>query len=273
MSSKKPFEITSDKVVKILEVVDQGLCKNMGRPKPGHMCVEAAVCYALGFPHSDKPNCVSKAVRWFKIYLNDAKWTSNQARAKGLRKLAVAQLGSKEIDDDDFVNYMILETIRQIIPIVLNKSNFTKEAKECVKVVTLEEAMCLMGDIYKTVNDTFINAKTEHYRMRDIADRALLTDSVSLKVYEITNSRANASYENFIQIKNTYEVIRQVFYNLNIETFSKTFDFFIQRVGSIDRYKNTKKNSDDILNLYAKIGLEVLIKCNSPGCKYLYLCE
>jgi hypothetical protein len=47
------------------------------------MCVEAAVCYALGLPHSDNPPCVGYAVRQYKIRLNDSNWSSNEARAKG----------------------------------------------------------------------------------------------------------------------------------------------------------------------------------------------
>ena len=59
---------------KVLNIVDQGLCEGMGRPIPGLMCVEAAVCYAMGLPHGDEPPCVSPAVRKLKICLNDCVW-------------------------------------------------------------------------------------------------------------------------------------------------------------------------------------------------------
>ena len=58
------------------------------------MCVEAAVCYAYDLPHSDKPPCVGNAVREFKIRLNDCNWSSSKARARGMRRIAIAQLGS-----------------------------------------------------------------------------------------------------------------------------------------------------------------------------------
>lgn len=79
---------------KVLETVDAGLSSGLGVQKPGKMCVEAAVCYALGLPHGDNPPCVGVAVRAFKIRLNDSGWSSPEARAKGMRKLAIAQLGS-----------------------------------------------------------------------------------------------------------------------------------------------------------------------------------
>jgi hypothetical protein len=80
---------------KVVEVVSKGLVCGMGEPKPGQMCVEAAVCYAMGLPHSDNPPCVDSYVRDVKININDQEWSSKKARAEGLKKLAIAQLGSK----------------------------------------------------------------------------------------------------------------------------------------------------------------------------------
>ena len=90
-------------VMKCLNVIDQGLVCGLGVPEPGKMCVEAAINYALGRPHGDDPGCVAKSVRSLKITLNDRKWPSNKARAKGLRRLAIAQLGTKgTLDETEF---------------------------------------------------------------------------------------------------------------------------------------------------------------------------
>lgn len=53
------MEITREIASKVLEVVDAGLVKGLGQPLPGQMCVEAAVCFAMGLPHSDEPTCVA----------------------------------------------------------------------------------------------------------------------------------------------------------------------------------------------------------------------
>jgi hypothetical protein len=100
-------KITKDVATKVLDVVDKGLCAGQddgkyddkGRPKPGHMCVEAAVCYAFGEKHGDDPKCVYSLVQNMKITINDLRnvWKNNKDRANGLRRLAIAQLGSKEI--------------------------------------------------------------------------------------------------------------------------------------------------------------------------------
>jgi predicted RNA-binding Zn ribbon-like protein len=64
---------------KLLATVDAGLVKGLGKPVAGKMCVEAAISYALGEPHSDGPSCVEPAVRASKIALNDKPWSSAAA--------------------------------------------------------------------------------------------------------------------------------------------------------------------------------------------------
>src|SRR5689334_8095566 len=111
------MEITRDVAVRVLEVVDAGLSSGVGKPVPGQMCVEAAVCYALGLPHGDDPQCVSPALRSLKIRLNDSDWSSNAARAKGLRRLALAQLGSKGVlDEKEFARRVVDHAIRVSVP-------------------------------------------------------------------------------------------------------------------------------------------------------------
>src|SRR3990167_4534296 len=86
-----PMKLSHELAIKVINVIDAGLTSGLGRAEPGHMCIEAAVCYALGEPHNDKPSCVSPVVRSLKIRLNDSGcWHSNQSRAQGLRRLGIA---------------------------------------------------------------------------------------------------------------------------------------------------------------------------------------
>jgi hypothetical protein len=102
---------------KVLKVVDAGLVNGMGVPEPGKMCVEAAVCYAMGLPHSDKPTCVAPALRDLKIRLNDARWSCDEARTKGLRRLAIAQLGSAgALDEREFAKRCATLAIKTCVP-------------------------------------------------------------------------------------------------------------------------------------------------------------
>jgi hypothetical protein len=109
--------MTREIAIKVRDTVDAGLVRGKGEPVPGQMCVEAAVCYAMGLPHGDDPACVSPALRRLKIALNDSAWSSPQARAAGLRRLAVAQLGSAgALDDKEFIRRVVDMTIRKAVP-------------------------------------------------------------------------------------------------------------------------------------------------------------
>lgn len=116
---------------KVLTTVDAGLCKGVGQAEPGHMCVEAAVCFALDLPHGDNPPCVGSAVRAAKIQLNDCAWSSDMARARGLRKLSLAQLGSKSINQVVFAKRLTFLVITKMLPKTLRLAKLEKEAKAC----------------------------------------------------------------------------------------------------------------------------------------------
>lgn len=146
-------EITREIAQKVLTAVDAGLVKGKGIQKPGQMCVEAAVCYALGLPHSDDPKCVSRALRQLKIRLNDSNWSSNQARAKGLRRLALIQLGSRDkLDDIEFSKRVARLAITTCVPNALRaaasiqknekyKAALCDAANRCEKEGTREAAI------------------------------------------------------------------------------------------------------------------------------------
>lgn len=100
--AREEYVPTEQTARRVLALLDFGLPTGLGQAKPGKMCVEAAVCYAMGADHSDQPRCVSGAVSNFKIEVNDRKWSSNAARGRGLRAIAIAQLGSNKLTYSNF---------------------------------------------------------------------------------------------------------------------------------------------------------------------------
>jgi hypothetical protein len=109
--------VTRELAQKVLELVDHGLVSGIGAPEPGKMCVEAAVCYAMGLPHGDRPTCVAPALRALQVRLNDSCWSSDMARAKGLRRLAIAQLGSAgSLDESEFIERVLGVVVRKTLP-------------------------------------------------------------------------------------------------------------------------------------------------------------
>ena len=144
---------------KVLTTVDAGLVQGLGVQEAGKMCIEAAVCFALGQPHGDQPVCVGAAVRAYKIRINDAYWSSNEARAKGMRRVAIAQLGSDKIDQRKFRDYVTLEGIRRILPIAMraaasraiepHKSAIAAKTEACEKAADLPAARVAAQDAKK----------------------------------------------------------------------------------------------------------------------------
>jgi hypothetical protein len=136
-------EITKEIAIRVRDTVDAGLVRGKGEPIPGQMCVEAAVCFAMGLPHSDEPTCVSPAIRALKIRLNDSDWSSDSARAKGMRRLALVQLGSAgAVDDNDFARRIAEMTIRKIVPIALRAAAVLNHAAEHKTALEASAKLC-----------------------------------------------------------------------------------------------------------------------------------
>ena len=113
----RTLDITREVAIKVRDTVAAGLVGGLGEPIPGRMCIEAAICYALGLAHGDDPGCVSAPLRRLKIRLNDARWSGVPARTAGLRRLALASLGSQDVLDDHAFSRRVVEmTIRRSVP-------------------------------------------------------------------------------------------------------------------------------------------------------------
>lgn len=122
--NNKPI-INQELVNRIDELLSHGLTSGLGEPEPGKMCVEAMICYALGEEHSDHPSCVPIWLAELKIRLNDAHgWKSKKERAEILRPLAIAQLGSLHIKQEEFMNKLWLKTHQRILPKIIKDSEW-----------------------------------------------------------------------------------------------------------------------------------------------------
>ena len=133
------MKITPELINKIDEGLSHGLSHGLGKPKPGEMCVEALICNVLGEPHNDKPSCVDPILNRVKIVLNDSRWSSKKARAKGLRNLAILQLGTKDnFNQKEFSEKLVRFTCTDLLPWFFEKMKYDCISKEMIK--NLKEA-------------------------------------------------------------------------------------------------------------------------------------
>jgi hypothetical protein len=122
--------ITRDIAKKVLDAVD---C----------MSVEAAVCHALGLPHDHDSKCVSPALRMLIDRLSRSPWSSPRMRAKGLRRLALAQLGSAGVlNDKTFARRVAEMTIRTVVPRALRSAAEVQHSKDKQEVLIAAAERC-----------------------------------------------------------------------------------------------------------------------------------
>ncbi len=125
---------------KLTEIINQGLVSGLGEAEPGKLCVEAAICLALGEPHSDKPSCVHMADRRLGMKINDSFKGTDAERAELLLPIALASLGTAGKDRAQWVKYIVEHTIRRVVPIALRKAGLTYQADRCEREGTKESA-------------------------------------------------------------------------------------------------------------------------------------
>jgi hypothetical protein len=130
-------------VPKFDAILERGLCSGVGG-RDGQMCIEAAICAALDLPHGDDPQCVHPAIRSFKIRLNDSSWSSVEARAAGLRRLGILQMGTDTgFDGSRFVTELSIRTVRELLSDLLERLDpvrYAVHVTACRAVTTREEA-------------------------------------------------------------------------------------------------------------------------------------
>jgi len=276
--------VTIEQAEKVLEVVDKGLCSGLGKPFPGQMCVEAAVCYGLGQEHGDRPICVHESVRAYKIEINDARWSSNQARAKGLRKIAIAQLGSidSQFNSQVFVEHLVLGVVNQILPLVLEGIVDSEIIQSCVNAKTLEaaaeEAEAARSAAWtaawtaktaaakaaaETARSTAWTAKTAAAAKTEAAKTAAAWTAKTAKAAaEAARSAAKAA-------KAAAEAARSAAWTAKTAKTAKAAEaetaWTAAWTAKTAKAAWAAKAEDKILILAANIGVDALRKANSPG--------
>lgn len=228
---------------KVIALINHGLTDGVGNPRPGEMCVEAAICYALEESHGDNPSCVDDHLRSFKIGLNDCSWSTDKARARGLKRLAIASLGSDRLllshypnEKHKFNAHVYLRTVNVIAPQLLRiitdreecvRNDFEILATKCEKVKEPQPAKELMRELYKLMDRVGTNDRME--QIQDFARQ--MSGTIS------SDSVASA----------------------------------MESLGPDNGSKLPVRFYDSLLTQVADFAVEALQKLESPGCEHLNL--
>ena len=156
------YDVNTFDVEKYDAILAKGLSLGLGSPDE-QVCIEAAICQVLGLPHGDDPKCVASTVRSFKIRLNDSNWSSPKTRARGLRDLGLAQLGSLGVVEDfEFSTRLAQKTIQVLLPelfrdLANEREDWLEAANQCEKKGSADAAYAAADAAYAAA-DAAINA-------------------------------------------------------------------------------------------------------------------
>ncbi len=252
---------------KVLAVVNAGLVSGMGEPTPGKMCVEAAVCYAMDLPHSDRPSCVGEAVRRFKIRLNDSKWSSDAARTDGLRKLAIAQLGSDAIEQKAFANLVVKGTIQKIVPVALRAAaKLNPKFADELEVASVRCEVDGTGSAARDARD--LARRVRAYASAYAAASASAAADASASAYAYADASAYAAASAAASASASADA------SASASAYADAYAYAaVDASAAADAAAYAAAQRDDILRIACQIGLEALIELKSPGCEFLYLVE
>ena len=270
------MEMTKEIAQKVLDTVDAGLTKGLGKAVPGQMCVEAAVCFAMGLSHSDKPVCVGDAVRSYKICLNDSNWSSKKSRAKGMRRVAVAQLGSDQIDQLAFSKEVTLQVTRQILPIALRAAaKLSPSHTEKLEASAIAcEALIDFSQVIAAAN----TASDAAYAAANTAANAAYAASDA--AYAASDAAANAAAyaaaytAAYTASDAAYTAANAAAYAAANAASDAAYTAAYAAANAAYTAANAAADAkDDILTLAAEIGVQALIKQSCKGCEWLILTD
>jgi hypothetical protein len=235
------MKITATHVKKAVKLIKCGLSSGLGKPNPGEMCIEAVWCNVLGLPHGDDPQCVTPYLRRLKISLNDRNWSSNGARAKGMLKLGVAQVGSLGVlDEAEFQSRVITITRKVMVPIALRAAASVQKKQEHIDALN-KAATDLELDPSK---DNCIKAR---YAAAAYAADAVAAAYVAYAAADAADAAAAAAYA--------------------------AYAAYAAADAAAAAADEKSKKRDEVLTRFADEVLTILIDMKAPGCKWLHLCE
>lgn len=182
-------------------------------------------------------------VRVFKIALNDCDWSSNKSRGEGLRKLAIAQLGSDTIDQNEFVKRVSLRIAKEIV------SDFFRIAGTKLNS-----------------NDKFLQHADKFANVKDLDELSDVSRAAADDAYDVCRNLATAPKATTDVYAKDVECAFCVADNLSRRRYAAAVDYV---AAAVDYVAAAHSDSDSVLTKAAQIAVDVLIELKSPGCEWL----
>lgn len=242
--------VTEARVLKLIDLIDAGLVYGIGLPVKGQMCIESAVCYALDLPHGDNPPCVDPLLRSININLDDKSWSNHLARAKGLKRLGIVQLDSKNSLDRKLFVKKLLNYVETVTLVKARIATIDKHFESSSKVAFNNANLA-----YARAIETF-NASNGHdsINMSNVIQYSYLSRAVNNAIEAATHAAAAAGYAV------EEEPVNDMF--ISDSDLSKSRG---------RKYIDRRKAYDKELAILCEGIVQILISMQVPGTRWLYL--
>jgi hypothetical protein len=237
--------------LEVAKSINGALCRGAGSGQSQNVCVMQAIARAVGLPTSNDQveECVGSVVGAFNRKLNDCYWSSDVARAEGMKRLGVASIGSNQLNQMEYGKLMFLRGTQKLLPFVFReiakikdgnyKAELKKHADLCEKVKTFDEAKAACKAASASASaPAYASAYAYAYASAPASAYAYAyaSASASASAYAYAYAYASAS-----------------------ASASASADFKGAKLGENDR----------LLLLTSQVGLDCLKELKSPGCKFL----
>lgn len=286
-------QITERDVREVLRIIDFGLCSQASTDNPtvGKMTVQQAVCLVFKEPHWARPSCVAALLHQFTDRLNDARWSSNASRARGLRRLAVAPLGTADRLDQmllakELSRTMIVNLIPRVFRILaeLFEAPYSTElldaAKKCEREGTLNMASeaqtasllaCAAAQAGKTIDSRL--SKWAEQAARSAQAAAKWAAGAEQVVVEMAGEAAYVEWAS----KSAAEGVKSAAIAIHAATYAIEWhalqDPLPVHMKSMRAHAKAEVAADQLLYEFAEEVVQFLVKLQSPGSKFLHLTE
>jgi hypothetical protein len=238
----------------------------------------AVVCYTAGDYNLPELNVddfthVADAPRALMRKLIQADWSSDKALGKGLRRLAIAQLGTAgSLKESEFISKLTVMAISKLLPEILKSAAELQPEPHKVNLLAAANRCELARDLFSAVcacsaANSF--AKDAHHASRAALRSAVLgKNTVDAPVYiaDTAASVADMGTEALLIAATASNgaaanVADQV--GAAVADIAKSAWFGLQPGYAVDK----------LLADFAEGVVQILIEMNSPGSKFLYLTE
>lgn len=256
-------EISKEVVLLIIADLERQLASSAENSVAGRMIVQQAVCAAFAERYLETPSTVAPMLSAVTIGLNNATWSSDFECGKGMRRLAIAQLGTaKDFDSNRFLYCLAGVLVRKWLPRLLrhmaefdkvNESQFLQAANRVALDGSFEAVrsavLCVGKACLLVDSENGLALVGEMFVQLALCAASAADNSKLLSGWCLTAGSENDSCT------------------------TKAMTYLLSRAIGLVAAQSGDAIGDELLSEFAEDVVVILATMKTPGSKFLYLAQ